>query len=109
MERFFTVSTYQGANCLPFVNGYHSYPATGRNGSRLPSQAIERELLSNNFRVLICGEFKRGKSCLINALWVSSRSNEVAPCTGSITELTYGQMPLLTVYPEQGRAFSTVR
>ena len=70
-------------------------------------QAIERDLLSNSFRVLICGEFKRGKSCLINALLGSPVvPMKVAPCTGSVTELTYGQMPLLTVYPEQGRSFS---
>ena len=61
---------------------------------------IEQELLHNNFRVLVCGEFKRGKSCLINSLLGASVvPMKIAPCTGTITEVKYGQMPFLTIYP----------
>ena len=68
---------------------------------------VEQELLNNDFRVMVCGEFKRGKSCLVNALLGDSVvPMKVAPCTGTITELSYGPMPFLTIFPNTGNSFS---
>jgi len=52
----------------------------------------KEKLAKNTFKVLVVGEFKRGKSTLINALL----KNEIlpayaTPCTAVINEITYGK------------------
>ena len=73
----------------------------GRLGLRDRKQTLESlEDLCHNarFRVLIAGEFKRGKSCLVNAmLGASVLPMKVAPCTTTISEVCYGDLPKLTV------------
>ena len=61
---------------------------------------IVKDIQESNFRVLICGEFKRGKSCLINALLQENVvPMKVAPCTGTVTEIRYASTPGLSLIP----------
>lgn len=61
---------------------------------------IVKDIQESNFRVLICGEFKRGKSCLINALLQENIvPMKVAPCTGTVTEIRYASKPGVTLIP----------
>jgi flagellar biosynthesis chaperone FliJ/GTPase SAR1 family protein len=49
-------------------------------------------LLSDAFRLMVVGEFKRGKSTLINALLGQDvLPAKIAPCTAVITELKHGE------------------
>ena len=67
----------------------------------------EQELHQTNFRVLVCGEFKRGKSCLLNALIGDNvLPMKIAPCTGTVTEVRYGELPKLTLLPTHDEPFS---
>ena len=70
-------------------------------------QEIENELLQSNFRVLVAGEFKRGKTCFINALLGNNvLPMKIAPCTGSITEIQYSETPSLTLIPTHDEPFT---
>lgn len=63
-------------------------------------------LLSNDFRIIFCGEFKRGKSTLINAMLGNKvLPMKVAPCTGVITEVKFDGLPRVQVHPEEGETF----
>jgi GTPase Era involved in 16S rRNA processing len=66
-------------------------------------EELEEECQDLNFRVLISGEFKRGKSCLVNSLLGEKiLPMKIAPCTSTITEVHYGDTPKLTIEtPEQ--------
>lgn len=67
----------------------------------------EQELIESNFRVLVCGEFKRGKSCLLNALLGDNvLPMKIAPCTGTVTEVRYGDLPKLTLIPTHDEPFT---
>ncbi len=56
-------------------------------------EARER-LLSDTFRILVAGEFKRGKSTLINAfLGREVLPAMVKPCTGAITRVKFAEEP----------------
>ena len=67
----------------------------------------EQELKQTNFRVLVCGEFKRGKSCLLNALIGDNvLPMKIAPCTGTVTEVRYGALPKLTLLPTHDEPFT---
>ncbi|MEC7985397.1 MAG: dynamin family protein [Myxococcota bacterium] len=69
-------------------------------------QSAAKRLLSNDFRIIFCGEFKRGKSTLINALLgKKSLPMKVAPCTGVITEVKYASKAEVLVYPLEGEPF----
>lgn len=51
-------------------------------------------LMEDAFRLMIVGEFKRGKSTLINSLLGDSvLPAKVAPCTAIITEVSYAETP----------------
>jgi hypothetical protein len=64
------------------------------------------KLNSNDFRIIFCGEFKRGKSTLINAiLGQKALPMKVAPCTGVITEVKYAEEPKVLVHPLRGDPF----
>ena len=68
-------------------------------------QAAER-LNRDDFRIIFCGEFKRGKSTFINAiLGQKALPMKVAPCTGVITEVKYAQEPRVLVHPLRGDPF----
>jgi len=61
-------------------------------------ELLEDECHNARFRVLIAGEFKRGKSCLVNSmLGASVLPMKVAPCTTTISEVCYGELPKLTI------------
>lgn len=62
-----------------------------------------RRLDSDTFRLMVIGEFKRGKSTLINAmLGQAVLPAKVAPCTGVVTVLRYGEAPGAVLYPRAG-------
>lgn len=72
-------------------------------GARGRAKAIETartRLGSDAFRLLVLGEFKRGKSSLVNAL-LGGRilPARVAPCTGLITVVRYGDTPRAVLVP----------
>lgn len=55
-------------------------------------QAAERRLSEPKFKLLILGEYKRGKTTLINALLgAPALPTAVVPLTSVLTEVTYGQ------------------
>lgn len=57
----------------------------------------------DSFRLMVIGEFKRGKSTLINALLGQPvLPAKVAPCTGVVTVLRYGEEPGAVLYPRVG-------
>ncbi len=56
-------------------------------------------LADQKFRVMVIGEFKRGKSTLINAMLGKKVLAAYAlPCTATIHELKYGEAPKAIVY-----------
>jgi|GEM_PF-3025949 len=64
---------------------------------------LEDDCHKANFRVLIAGEFKRGKSCLINAMLGDSiLPMKVAPCTTTISEVHYGELPTALIENHTG-------
>lgn len=62
------------------------------------------------FRLMVVGEFKRGKSTLINALLGADvLPAKVAPCTSAITEVRRGDPPAATIHwADAARAPETV-
>ncbi|MBM75479.1 MAG: hypothetical protein CMK59_08750 [Proteobacteria bacterium] len=67
----------------------------------------EADLLNkDDLRVLFCGEFKRGKSTLVNA-FLDDRilPMKIAPCTGVVTEVRFGEIPNATIYPINGEEY----
>lgn len=64
---------------------------------------LEEDCQNSDFRILIAGEFKRGKSCLVNALLKSSiLPMKVAPCTTTVTEVRYGERQTARIHTNQG-------
>lgn len=62
-------------------------------------------LKTRTFRVAVVGEFKRGKSSLINALLGSViLPADVTPATATINRITYGTDPSITVCYHDGTA-----
>ncbi len=60
-------------------------------------------LKTRTFRVAVVGEFKRGKSSLINALLGSAiLPADVTPATATINRITYGTSPSITVCYHNG-------
>ena len=77
----------------------------GESKARTIIQVAEK-LSNNDFRIIFCGEFKRGKSTLINAiLGQKALPMKVAPCTGVITEVKFSQDPKVLVHPLRGDPF----
>lgn len=53
---------------------------------------VEQRLVDSRFRLMVLGEFKRGKSTLVNALLGASvLPTKVAPCTAMITVVKHGK------------------
>lgn len=66
-------------------------------GDKLRSAADH--LLAESFNLMIVGEFKRGKSTLINAmLGKQLLPAKVAPCTAVITQVHYGEREFARLY-----------
>jgi tRNA U34 5-carboxymethylaminomethyl modifying GTPase MnmE/TrmE len=66
-------------------------------------QAAREALLSDAFKLMVLGEFKRGKSTLINAmLGRDVLPARVAPCTAVITEVKHGETPRALLFPREG-------
>lgn len=60
---------------------------------------VRKALESDTFKVLIAGEFKRGKSTLINALLGQNvLPAKVAPCTAVITRIRFGEKKRAVLY-----------
>ena len=70
---------------------------TQARGTRLRSMADH--LLNDSFNLMIVGEFKRGKSTLINAmLGKQLLPAKVAPCTAVITQVHYGEREVARLF-----------
>ncbi len=74
----------------------HSLNMTGWEST---IQDLEERVLTNNFKVLVVGEFKRGKSTFINALLGEEVLPAYAtPCTAIINEVKWGEAPKVLLH-----------
>lgn len=80
--------------------------ATLREGGDLPRQAreaLEQKLASNTLNLVAVGQFKRGKTSVINALIGEELLPVgVVPLTSIVTVLSYGERLSITVRHEDG-------
>lgn len=71
------------------------------------SQRIRKtsdQIISQVYRVAVIGEFKRGKSCLINALLGADvLPTDILPMTAAINRVIYGEKKQITIYYRDGR------
>ncbi|MEW6039427.1 MAG: dynamin family protein [Pseudomonadota bacterium] len=75
-------------------------------GALRPALALRDKLQAGQFDVLTVGQFKRGKTSLINALLGESLLPTAAvPLTSVVTILTYGETHRVTVRPLDGGPF----
>ena len=78
-----------------------------REGDDVPRQqceALEEKLASNAFNLVAVGQFKRGKTSVINALIGEELLPVgVVPLTSIVTVLYYGERLTVTVHYEDGR------
>ena len=66
-------------------------------------QRVE-ELRSNKFTVMVVGEFKRGKTTLLNAmLGAKVMPTKLTPCTAIVTYIRYGEKPEAVIDFTDGR------
>lgn len=66
-------------------------------------QRVE-ELRSNKFTVMVVGEFKRGKTTLLNAmLGAKVMPTKLTPCTAIVTYIRYGKKPEAVIEFTDGR------
>lgn len=83
----------QLADCITDISSIVSTIQGGEERGRQLLSTRDR-LMQDAFRLMIVGEFKRGKSTLINSLLGDSiLPAKVAPCTAIITEVSYGDTP----------------
>ncbi|MHC1741921.1 MAG: dynamin family protein [Syntrophobacteraceae bacterium] len=67
-------------------------------------EELRSKIESNRFHLVVVGQFKRGKTCLINALiGADILPVAVIPLTSIVTVLTYGDTVSIQVYYEDGR------
>jgi methyl-accepting chemotaxis protein len=68
-------------------------------------RAIDERVASDAFRIMVVGEFKRGKSTLINAMLGRDVLPAYSrPATAVLTELSWSEQPRAVLYPVDGRA-----
>lgn len=66
-------------------------------------QKVRRQLSSRQYRVAVIGEFKRGKSSLINAIIGSQvLPTDILPMTAAITRVTYGPQKKILINFKDG-------
>lgn len=69
-----------------------------------PLAELTRKVRTNTLNLVVVGQFKRGKTCLINALLgVDLLPTAVVPLTSIVTVLTYGEPVRLEVAYQDGR------
>ena len=74
----------------------------GLPGRAAHLSGVHDRLLDSRFRLMVLGEFKRGKSTLVNALLGASvLPTRVAPCTGMITVVRHGPTPSARLLPAE--------
>lgn len=74
------------------------------SGSRASIQDVLQRLAEDTFNVAVVGEFKRGKSTLINALLEKDvLPTDVLPATATVNRVTYGVTPLARIEYHDGR------
>lgn len=67
------------------------------NGSALIEDVLKR-VMADSFDIAIVGEFKRGKSTLINALLGKDvLPTDILPCSATLNRITYNVSPLVKV------------
>lgn len=77
------------------------YPA-GRAYSA-QARTAANQLVSRLYRVAVIGEFKKGKSSLINALLGSEvLPTDILPMTASINRVVYGEKKSITIHYKSG-------
>jgi len=65
---------------------------------------IKEKLQTNRFNLVVVGQFKRGKTCLINALLGADiLPVSVVPLTSIVTVLVYGETPGAKVFFKSGK------
>lgn len=78
-----------------------SYDGLGAGERASLLRESKKHLASDAFTLMVVGEFKRGKSTLINALLGDDiLPAKVAPCTAVITEVKYGEVAKATLHHE---------
>jgi tRNA U34 5-carboxymethylaminomethyl modifying GTPase MnmE/TrmE len=84
--------------------------ADGLKAASAPAmRKIDERVASDAFRVMVVGEFKRGKSTLINAMLGDKILPAYArPATAVLTELRWSEAPTAVLYPADGGAAVTV-
>jgi ribosome biogenesis GTPase A len=94
-------------------NLYESLRTAERIAAKYPEGAAERDTLhriaeeisSQVYRVAVIGEFKRGKSSLVNALLgVEILPTDVLPATAAVTRIIYGTESRITVRFRDGHS-----
>jgi hypothetical protein len=66
---------------------------------------LRRRVASDVFRVLVLGEFRRGKSTVINALLGQKVLPAFAvPTTATVNEVKWGETPRAVLYPRSGES-----
>jgi GTP-binding protein EngB required for normal cell division len=69
-----------------------------------PCEELQEKLITNTFNLVVVGQFKRGKTSLINALLGADiLPVAVVPLTSIVTVITYGEALRIHVYFDDGR------
>ncbi len=69
-----------------------------------PCEELRDKLVQNTFNLVVVGQFKRGKTSLINALLGEEiLPVAVVPLTSIVTIMTYGEALRIKVYFNDGR------
>ncbi|MEW6116493.1 MAG: dynamin family protein [Nitrospirota bacterium] len=70
-----------------------------------PCEELREKIATNTFNLIVVGQFKRGKTSLINALLGAEiLPVAVVPLTSIVTIMTYGETMSIKVYFNDGRA-----
>lgn len=77
----------------------------GMQGNVTGIDEVMKRLIEDNFNVAIIGEFKRGKSTLINALLGKDvLPMDVMPATATLNKISYGLTPSVTIDYKDGHS-----
>lgn len=84
-------------------NAYRNTFAEGHPETQAIGELLEL-VETKRYSVAVMGEFKRGKSSLINALLGSALlPADISPTTATVSRIVYGEHPALTMYMRDGR------